>query len=73
LAKVAIFTPNVDAENQCLINHKTVCGALNRYFCHHEVAAKLIPCQRVVAFVHFFVVANFVSRLQAAVYIPNKE
>jgi hypothetical protein len=29
---LAIFTTNVDAENQCLINHKTVCGALNRQF-----------------------------------------
>jgi hypothetical protein len=29
LAKVAIFTTNVDAENQTLINHKCVCGALN--------------------------------------------
>jgi hypothetical protein len=25
LAKVAIFTTNVDAENQTLINHKTAC------------------------------------------------
>jgi hypothetical protein len=33
LAKVAIFTTNVDAENQTLINHKCVCGALNRHFC----------------------------------------
>jgi hypothetical protein len=32
LAKVAIFTTNVDAENQTLINHKCVCGALNRQF-----------------------------------------
>jgi len=32
LAKVAIFTTNVDAENQTLINHKCVCGALNRHF-----------------------------------------
>jgi hypothetical protein len=30
--KLAIFTTNVDAENKCLINHKTVCGALNRQF-----------------------------------------
>jgi hypothetical protein len=30
LAKVAIFTTNVDAENQSLINHKCVCGALNQ-------------------------------------------
>ena len=33
LAKVAIFTTNIDPENQCLINHKCVCGELNRYFC----------------------------------------
>jgi hypothetical protein len=33
LAKVAIFTTNIDAENQTLINHKSVCGALNRHFC----------------------------------------
>jgi len=30
--KLAIFTTNVDAENQCLINHKCVCGVLNRQF-----------------------------------------
>jgi hypothetical protein len=33
LAKVAIFTTNVDAENQTLMNHKCVCVALNRHFC----------------------------------------
>ncbi len=33
LAKVAILTTNVDAENQCLINQKCVFGALNRHFC----------------------------------------
>jgi hypothetical protein len=32
LAKVAIYTTNVDAEKQTLINHKCVCGALNRQF-----------------------------------------
>jgi hypothetical protein len=37
LAKVAIFTTNVDAENQTLINHKTVCGALSRHFCQTRV------------------------------------
>ena len=37
LAKVAIFTTNVDAENQCLFNHKCVCGALNRHFCQTRV------------------------------------
>jgi hypothetical protein len=30
--KLAIFTTNVDAENQTLINHKCVCGALSRQF-----------------------------------------
>jgi len=39
--KVAIFTTNVDAENQTLINHKTVCGALNRHFCQTAVEQKL--------------------------------
>ena len=37
LAKVAIFTTNVDAENQTLINHKCVCGAVNRHFCQTAV------------------------------------
>ena len=31
------FTTNVDAENQILINHKCVCGALNRHFCQARV------------------------------------
>ena len=30
--KLAIFATKLDAENQCLINHKCVCGALNRQF-----------------------------------------
>jgi hypothetical protein len=29
---VVIFTINVDAENQCLINHKCICGARNPAF-----------------------------------------
>ena len=37
LAKLAIFTTNGDAENQTLINHKTVCGAMNRHFCQTPV------------------------------------
>ena len=32
LAKGAIFTINVFAENKSLINHKCVCGARNRHF-----------------------------------------
>lgn len=39
LAKVAIFTTNDDAENQCLIYHKCVCGPLNRHFCQIRVIA----------------------------------
>jgi hypothetical protein len=39
LAKAAIFTTNVDAENQTLINHKCVCGALNRHFCQTRVTS----------------------------------
>jgi len=37
LAKVAIFTANVDAENQSLINYKCVYEALNRQFCQTAV------------------------------------
>jgi NADPH-dependent 7-cyano-7-deazaguanine reductase QueF-like protein len=37
LAKVAIFTTNIDAENHTLINHKCVCGELNRHFCQTRV------------------------------------
>jgi hypothetical protein len=36
-------TTNVDAENQTLINHKCVCGALNRHFCQTRVKGWLIP------------------------------
>jgi len=32
LGEVGDFTANIDAENQTLINHKCVCGALNRQF-----------------------------------------
>jgi hypothetical protein len=42
LAKVAIFTTNVDAENKFLINHKCVFGALNRHFCQTRVSHCLI-------------------------------
>jgi len=30
--KLAIFTTNVDAENQTFVYHKTVCGVPNRQF-----------------------------------------
>jgi len=41
---VAIFTSNVDAENQTLIYHKCVCGALNRHFCQTRVIASGSCC-----------------------------
>jgi len=33
----------IDAENQTLINHKSVCGALKRHFCQTRVKGWLIP------------------------------
>jgi hypothetical protein len=46
LAKVAIFTIpkafGIDVENQTLINHKCVCGALNRHFCQTRVMPSLL-------------------------------
>jgi hypothetical protein len=47
LAKVAIYTTNVDAENQTLINHKCVCGALNRHFCQTRVSCSFLFIIRV--------------------------
>ena len=41
LAMVAIFTTNVDAENQTLINHKCVWRAPNRHFCQTRVVCSL--------------------------------
>jgi hypothetical protein len=43
LAKVAIFTTNVDAENQTLINHKTVFGTPNPAFWVGAVKGWPIP------------------------------
>ncbi len=41
LAKVVIFSTNVDAENQTLINHKCVCEARNpRYRKPHFSGSK---------------------------------
>jgi hypothetical protein len=56
LAKVAILTTNVDAENRFLINHKCVCVALNRHFCQTRVSGS--PFFSVV-----FVGCHFVSVL----------
>jgi len=50
LAKVAIFATNVDAENQCLINHECVCGALNRHFCQTAVVRSCYSHYETLAF-----------------------
>jgi hypothetical protein len=52
LAKVAIITTNVYAENQTLIHHKFVCGALNRHFCQTAVRCWRSVCR--CSFVHCF-------------------
>ncbi|NBU05736.1 MAG: hypothetical protein EBT39_05250 [Sphingobacteriia bacterium] len=36
------FSTNVDAENQTLINHKCVCGTLNRQFAKPVLVAVFI-------------------------------
>ncbi len=41
LGEGSVFTTNVDAGNQCLVNHKCVCGALNRHFCQAGVSGSL--------------------------------
>jgi len=63
---VAIFTTNVDAENQTLINHKCVCGALNRHFCQTRVISwpsVLRPCKplTILRFAVFVVSAGVVA------------
>ncbi len=59
LAKVAIFTTNVDAENQTLINHKCVCGALNRHFCQTRVMPSLFFFVRLSALAKTYSFAIF--------------
>ncbi len=39
LGEGGVFTTNVDAKNQTLINHKCVCGELNRHFCQTAVSS----------------------------------
>jgi hypothetical protein len=41
LGEGGVFSTNVDAENLTLINHKCVCGALNRHFCQTRVSGSL--------------------------------
>jgi hypothetical protein len=45
LANVAIFTTNVDAKYECLINHKIVCGAMSRQFCQTAVVRSCCSIQ----------------------------
>jgi hypothetical protein len=48
MAKVAIFTTNVDAENKTLTNHKCVRGTLNRHFCQAVLAVVVLLGQSAV-------------------------
>jgi hypothetical protein len=72
---VAIFTTNVDVENQTLINHKTVCGALNRHFCQTPVTScpsssvnalscRILQCPRELACKLFCIFLFRLVRLQ---------
>lgn len=45
VAKVAIFTTKVDAENRTSFVFKTVCGALNPHFCQASVSGSLFFSQ----------------------------
>jgi hypothetical protein len=58
LAKVGIFTTNVDAENQTLISKKCVCGALNRHFCQTRVMRS-----------YYYTVVQFFNPIQSKVPI----
>jgi hypothetical protein len=40
LTKVAICTDKLQPKSQTLINHRCVCGALNRQYCQTRVQAK---------------------------------
>jgi hypothetical protein len=57
-AQVGIVTTNVDAENQCLINHKCVYGALNRHFCQADVTTSAflsaVVCMSCFAYSNLF-------------------
>ena len=64
LAKVAIFTTNVDAENKCLINHKCVCGALNRHFCQTAVSCCPAICR---AYNVIFTLSNLIELIKTKV------
>jgi hypothetical protein len=57
--KLAIFTTNVDAENQTFVYHKTVCGVPNRQFLVGAVIASV-----------FFFVRWFFGRFGCAVGQP---
>jgi hypothetical protein len=59
LAKVAIFTTNVDAENKCLINHKCVCGAMNRHFCQTRVIGSQVPFHNTASFHVYSLLLSF--------------
>jgi len=67
--KLAIFTTNADAENQCLINHKCVCGALNRQFLVGAVSSSgFFLCHNVTVSISInSAVSPFVAKYKIAI------
>ena len=63
LAKVAIITTNFDAENQTLINHKCVCGALTATFAKPVLYAAFLSILGVGLYVCQYSVVNFVNNM----------
>jgi hypothetical protein len=66
------FHHDVDAEHQTLINHKCVCGALNRHFCQLKISeAKPVLSAALFSVLYFvkclFVVIKFCSQKS----VPN--
>jgi hypothetical protein len=56
----------IDAENQTLINHKCVCGALNRHFCQLKISeAKPVLCSRAI-----ILSSNFLIQLNQKYQLP---
>jgi membrane-associated phospholipid phosphatase len=60
--KLAIFTTNVDAENQTLINHKCVFGAMNRQFLVGAVTGCFAVCPKMCR-------VKFAQTLSDVIYI----
>jgi len=80
LAKVAIFTTNVDAENWTFCNHKCVCGVRNRHFCQTAVRCwrsgsccsviHCLQCLGAVAWWLFWIFFALVNALEKNTNVP---